>query len=410
MRILEICNHFPPTTGGSETHNFSIVKYLHDQGHDVEVIAVRGVQNYEFFSYEDIRNSILSNEFIHPELAGVHIHNVILKKYKFPDNYICYYNIWKKIRQIEKERGPFDLIEIHFLPFALVLSNKRKIALAIHSFTVVCVKYHSPAQCHRSAFGRCKCVGLIRYVYWRLINVICMHKVDKIIVKYDYMGRNIAKRKVPKNKIATIPHWINYENFQGAIAQKKSDKPEIFTYGFLGRIDEFKGIDSIIQAFKIIRDKKVKARMLIIGDGPLKKELEDFCKQNNIFEDANFVGSIGHNQLSNYLSLADAFVVASPYDNYNWSLLELMCSGKPIIATNTGGTCDILIDGYNSILSDPSPDSIAEKMEYVYDNYDSIVQISENALQTIIKKHSMRNLKLYEELLVDIATDYKTII
>jgi glycosyltransferase involved in cell wall biosynthesis len=404
MRILEICNHFPPTTGGSETHNFSIVKYLHQQCHDVEVIAVRGLQDYELSSYENIRNSILSDEFVHPELPGVHIHNVILKKYKFPDNYICYYNIWKKIRQIEKERGRFDLIEIHFLPLALILSSKRKIALAIHSFTVVCVKYHSPAQCHRPDTGRCRCVGLIRYVYWRLINVICMHKVDKIIVKYDYMGRNIAKRKVPKNKIATIPHWINYENFQGAMAQKKSDKPEIFTYGFLGRLDEFKGIGLIIQAFKIILDKKIKARMLIIGDGFLKKELEDFCRQNSMLEYVNFVGSIDKDQLSNYLSLADAFVVGSPYDNYNWSLLELMCSGKPIIATNTGGTCDILIDGYNSILADPTPHSIAEKMEYVLKNYDFVDKISENAMKTVKEKHSMDNLKLYESLLTLMLT------
>jgi glycosyltransferase involved in cell wall biosynthesis len=401
MRILEICNHFPPTTGGSETHNFSIVKYLHQKGHDVEVIAVRGVDGIEKMNYYDeIKDSILSNKFIHPELPGVHIHNISLKQHKFPYSYICYYNILKKVQQIEKERGRFDLIEIHFLPFALFLSGKRKIALAIHSFTVVCMKYNSPAQCHRPAFGRCKCVSPIRYIYWRLINVICIHKVDKIIVKYDYMGRNIAKRKVPRSKIAIIPHWIDCENSLIPVNQKKSDKPEIFTYGFLGRLDEFKGISLIIQAFKIILDQKLKARILIIGDGVLRKELEDFCKRNNISEYANFVGSIAHNQLSNYLSLADAFIVASPYDNYNWALLELMYFGKPIIATNTGGTCDILVDGYNSILTDPTPDSIAEKMKYVLENYDSINQISENAMRVVKEKHSMDNLGLYESLLM----------
>jgi len=403
MRILEICNHFPPTIGGSETHNFSIVKYLHDKGHDVEVIAVRGLQGFEKLNYyNEIKDSLLSNEFIHPDLPGIHIHNVILKQHKFPYNYICYYNIWKKVQQIEKKRGRFDLIETHFLPFALFLSGKRRIVLTVHSFMVVCVKYNSPAQCHRPAFGRCKCVSLIRYIYWRLINVICMHKVDKIIVKYDYMGKNIAKRKIPGSKIATIPHWIDYEALQKPIAQNVN-KSEVFTYGFLGRLDEFKGIRSIIHAFKIVLDGKIKARMLIIGDGLLKKELEEYCRQNNILEYVNFVGNIDHHQLSNYLPLADSFVVASPYDNYNWALIELMCSGKPIIATRTGGTCDILIDGYNAILADPTPESIAEKMKYVLENYDSIKQIPENALQTIKEKHSMDNLKLYESLLMEVA-------
>ncbi|MGB9596342.1 MAG: glycosyltransferase family 4 protein [Candidatus Poribacteria bacterium] len=408
MRILEICNHFPPTIGGSETHNFSVVKYLYEQGHDVEVIAVRNLQGIEKSGYNgQMKDQILSAEFFHPELLEVHIHNITLKEHKFPYSYLCYFNIWRKVRQIEKEKGRFDLIEVHFLPFSLFFSGKRKIVLTIHSFVVACAKYPNPHQCRRPNVGRCKCVDLVRYINWRLVGTICIHKIDKIIVKYSYMAKKLIEKKLPKSKIAIVPHWIEYEKFQskGQKNQIQNGDFNVFTFGFLGRLDirEYKGIDLIIEAFKILSNRRTNARMFLIGDGPSRKELEDFCKNNGFLDRVKFVGRVPHDQVSSYFSSVDAFVVGSHYDNYNWALLELMCSGKPIIATNTGGTCDILIDGYNGILADPTPESIAEKMEYVLENYDSLKQIPENALKTIKGKHSLDNLKLYESLLMEIA-------
>jgi glycosyltransferase involved in cell wall biosynthesis len=369
MRILEICNHFPPTIGGSETHNFSAVKYLYQQGCDVEVIAVRslpGILAVE--SYKDIMDSILADEFTHPDLPGVHIHNVAVKFHGFPQNYISYFHIWQKIRKAEKDRGPFDVIEIHSLPFAMPISSRRKIVLAVHSFEIGCVRYPSPAQCRKPSVGRCNCVGLKRYLHWRFNVNICLPKIDKIIVKYDYMKRNLVSRGVPENKIALIPHWIDYEEFQNRMQsglEKNSpiQKPDVFTFGFLGRLDEFKGILLIMQALKLMSNKGIKVHLLVIGDGLLRSELEAFCKQNGLMKCVTFAGNVVHDKVPSYLSLVDAFVVGSPYDNYNWSLLELMCTKKPIIATNTGGTSDILVDGYNAFLADPTPGSISEKMK-----------------------------------------------
>ncbi len=96
MRILQICNHFPPTIGGSETHNFSIVKYLHERGYDVEVIALRDLPDIlQQKTCEPFRKFILADEYAHPELPGVHIHNVLVKTYKFPQSHFTKVALWK---------------------------------------------------------------------------------------------------------------------------------------------------------------------------------------------------------------------------------------------------------------------------------------------------------------------------
>jgi len=406
MRILEICNHFPPTIGGSETHNFSVVKYLHQQGHDIEVIVIRDLPGIRAVkSYENVIDDIIADKFVHPELTGVHIHNVGLKSYRFPQSYTRYFHIWQIIRRAERERGPFEVIGIHTLPYAIPISRYRKVVLSVHSFEIGCATFPSPAQCRKPSTGRCKCVSLKRYWHWRFINVFCLPKVDKIMVKYNYMGKSLVQSGVAKNKISLVPHWMDYEKIQHQIQESSVSnliqKPDVFTFGFLGRLDEFKGILLITQALKLLLDKGIKAHLLVIGDGQLRPDLEAYCKEHRMLQNVTFAGYIPHEKVPSYFSLADAFVVGSPYDNYNWALLELMCTRKPIVATNTGGTCDILVDEGNAFLAEPTPSSIAARMKHVLENPDLANRAAENAFKTVREKHSLDNLKKYEELLIN---------
>lgn len=414
MRILQICNHFPPTIGGSETHNFSIVKYLHERGYDVEVIALRDLPDIlQQKTYEPFRKFILADEYAHPELPGVHIHNVLVKTYKFPQSHFTKVALWKTVRKAEKERGKFDVIEIHTAPCAIPLIGKRNILLSLHFFEFVCMNgFPSPAQCKRHGRYKCECRTLKKYIRLRITNFLSLRGISKIMVKYDYLKRNLIAGGVQEEKIVVIPHWIDNEKLQNQIQERVKNniltqEGNTFTFGFLGRLDEFKGISLVVQALKLLLDKGTKAHLLVIGDGELRADLEAYCKEHRLVQNVTVAGYIPHEQVPAYLSLADAFVVSSSYDNYNWALLELMCTRKPLVATNTGGTCDILVDGYNAFLAAPTPSSIAEKMKQVVENPDLANKVAENALQSVREKHSLKNLKRYEELLIEIAKNEK---
>ena len=129
MRICHICRGFPPFVGGTETHNYSLVKYLVEKGYAVDVIVIRPkIEELKSKGYpKDVIDEIQKKEFSLPGLENVRIYNI-----PYPRPIIGYYKIWKKVREIEKEKGKIDVIDVHTYPFAIPFSKKRKIILSIH--------------------------------------------------------------------------------------------------------------------------------------------------------------------------------------------------------------------------------------------------------------------------------------
>ena len=127
--------------------------------------------------------------------------------------------------------------------------------------------------------------------------------------------------------------------------------------------------------------------------------MEDYCRQNHMEDTVIFVGTVVREDVFRYLALADCAISCQLYHNYNWSLLEYMCAQKPIVATNVGGTTEILEDGYNALLAETTPESLSSKMQQVLENPQLAKRLAQNALATVRRKHGFDNLKKYEELI-----------
>lgn len=390
MKICHICSGFPPAVGGTETHNYSIVKYLSEKGYDVDVIVIRPSRklllrtNYD----ENTIKKILTKKFTMPELKNVRLYNI-----PYPKPIIGYYQIWKKVREIEKKHGKIDVIDVHTYPFAIPFSKKRKIILSLHFFELTCPHTIWPKPCNSSLKNCSKCVGYFRYFYWKVTKNLALNKISKIMVKYNYAKNILVKSGLDKNKIEVIPHWIDVEKIRTNKIEKKSDDNFIFT--FIGRLSEEKGPDLLLKAFSKIPNKTKK--LVFIGSGALKGELINFCKNNKI-ENVEFRGYVPHNQIGRYLNESDCIVFPHRYFNYEWALLEAMCVEKPIIATDVEATSEILTDGFNAILCEPNEKSIEGALKRVLECKD-LKEIAKNSYSIVKEKHSMKNLEKYEEMI-----------
>ena len=131
----------------------------------------------------------------------------------------------------------------------------------------------------------------------------------------------------------------------------------------------------------------------------LREELEETCKKYNISDRVIFLGMIPNKDLFGYLSLSDALVFPHRYFNYEWALLEAMCTEKPIIATDMPATSDILKNGYTALLAEPTVGSLSMKMQEILENPKLAKKIAKNALETVREKHGYGNLRKYEELI-----------
>ncbi len=391
MKICHITYFFPPAAGGTETHNHSLVRYLIQRGYDVDVIVVRPSS----MSEEDVAEAADAIN------KGIKVHNIWDNG--FPS---WVFQVRKKIKEIEKT-GKVDIFDIHSTNdvFAL-LFQRRKILFSIHLFELNCPGPRldrCPRPC-LSSFMKCwRCCGVRAYFQWKLIRWLAIRTVTRIMVKYDYMKRLAVASGIKEDKIEIVPHWMDIEKFRemaknpGFRIAGVDEEDKLLVH--VGRLSPEKGGLELLEAFSILTRNIGNAKLLFVGDGILKRNMERFCSQNHIEDKVIFVGAVEREDVFRYLSLADCAISCQELgDNYSWTLLEYMCAQKPIIATNVGATTEILKDGYNALLAEPTPESLSTKMQQLLENPELGKKLARNALATVTEKHGPDNLRKYEEL------------
>ena len=115
---------------------------------------------------------------------------------------------------------------------------------------------------------------------------------------------------------------------------------------YIGRLSAEKEIDRI----KPVLDSIPGARLALVGDGPYREELEKHFEGTP----TNFVGYLAGEELGAAYASADAFIFPSRTETLGLGLLEAMAAGCPVVAANAGGIPDIVTDGVNGFMFDPT--------------------------------------------------------
>lgn len=119
---------------------------------------------------------------------------------------------------------------------------------------------------------------------------------------------------------------------------------------FVGRLAEIKGVTYLIEAMKV-----VDAMLVVVGDGPLRRELEEQAMELGK-EKVQFLGGKTHEELKTIYASADIFVAPSvtakdgAQEGFGLVMLEAMASGLPVVASNSGGITQLIKDGENGLL------------------------------------------------------------
>lgn len=114
--------------------------------------------------------------------------------------------------------------------------------------------------------------------------------------------------------------------------------------------------------------------MFILGDGPLKEELETYLKEHKLTQHIFMEGNVEN--VEQYLAEADAFVLSSNYEGLPLVILEAMASGLPIVSTDVGGVKDVVTD--NGLLVEPhSIEKLASAMMQIKANAEMRKDFSE---------------------------------
>ncbi|WP_460217917.1 glycosyltransferase [Psychroserpens sp. MEBiC05023] len=198
-------------------------------------------------------------------------------------------------------------------------------------------------------------------------------KVKKAIVLYSEISKSLRKLGY-KNRIYNLTTMVDDDVFNHRIKFKEG---EFFDILFLSRIETYKGIYELIDAYSILKQKYPFFKLSIAGNGKELNDLIEKVKELNL-EDVEFVGYVEGDSKCKLLASCDLFVFPSYSEGMPNAVLEAMAVGLPIVTTRVGGLNDFFINEKMGMFVEmKSVKSLVDKIEILYLNMSLRKEISE---------------------------------
>jgi glycosyltransferase involved in cell wall biosynthesis len=139
---------------------------------------------------------------------------------------------------------------------------------------------------------------------------------------------------------------------------------------FVGHIVPRKGLHFLLQACVILKQQGYdNYTLMLVGDGPQRKELEAFSESHGLVERIQWVGRVEYGRLGAYFRSSDVFVLPTLEDTWGIVVQEAMIMGKPILCSERAGANELISEGENGYVFDPEkPEKLAEIMRHFIDN------------------------------------------
>jgi len=269
-----------------------------------------------------------------------------------------------------------DIYHTHGAAFSGIGLVDRSKPLVLH--------VHGYASLEPIASGKIK-PRSINFKFLRLMELKAVQRADAIIAVGSKL-RNwlIEDLGVDRRKLFLIPNGVDSNQFRpldGSDLRAKlgySSKERILL--FIKAFTKQSGIEVLLRALPQIHKSHPETRILAIGGGPLKSEIEKISEEENINSYVRFLDRIPHQEVPNYINMSDIFISPSiklfgAEETFGISLLEAMACGKPVIATDIGGPKEILEKGKRLMANEvgiliPAADksAISEAVSHLIEN------------------------------------------
>lgn len=183
---------------------------------------------------------------------------------------------------------------------------------------------------------------------------------------------------------------LNKEHFKHIIAPA-GEKILVHTSNFR----KVKRVQDVIQVFKKVRDK-IPSKLLLIGDGPERQDMEALCRKLGTCDDIRFLGK--QEAVEELLAIADVFIIPSENESFGLAALEAMACEVPVISTNVGGLPEVNINGVTGFMSNLGDvEDMAKNTIFLLSDDEILNQFKQNALEQA-KKFDIHNiLPQYEQ-------------
>lgn len=183
-----------------------------------------------------------------------------------------------------------------------------------------------------------------------------------IVCNAEFMKKELSSLGIPQEKIFVVPNGVDTEKFRYREKSEalsglnnvpknirqlctQEDKAAGKIFLFVGHLIKIKGVDLLLDAWNELLKTEKNIKLVIIGDGRMRKELEARVKEMN--DSVYFLGERNHNEIALWMNIADYLFLTSRSEGMPNVVLEAMVAGLPVIATDVGD-CRRVLNGENA--------------------------------------------------------------
>ncbi|MCA9459273.1 MAG: glycosyltransferase family 4 protein [Nanoarchaeota archaeon] len=337
VNLIIFPGYFLPHMGGLETHVDEFSKYLtksdkYNNGrsnkYNVSIFAPQIPSNSK--KYEVIHGDVQVLRYPAFEL----ISNYPFPKFWKLDFWKMFFSLYKKDCDIVMTRTRFffnSFLGTFFAKFKLV--NRKKLIHVEHGSSFVILDSNFKTK--------------LAYFYDMLFGKLIFLISDKIVAVSQGSKKFVMNNFNIKKKVEVVRRGVNFD----LILDVNEDKQLKLKYGskiiisYAGRLIDGKGIQDVLKVLSQIEYDFV---FIIIGDGPYRSKLEKLVFEYNLEKKVEFRGKLKYEKVISILKASDLFVHPSYSEGLPTAVLDAFFSGCKILATNVGGTYEILSKHWNS--------------------------------------------------------------
>jgi len=319
MKIGIVCY---PTFGGSGVVATELGIELSKRGHEIHFITYN----------QPVRLGLLNN--------NVHYHEVNVPEYPL----------------------------FHYQPYELALSSKLVDMVKLHRIEILHVHYAIPHA--YAAYMAQKMlqeegiyVPIVTTLHGTDITLVGSHPFYKPAVTFS-INKSDAVTTVSqslkddtlrlfdiKKDIHVVPNFIDLGKYSHTFTDCQrvmmaKDNEKIITH--ISNLRKVKRVQDVVSVFYNIQ-KKMPAKLMLVGEGPERENIEIQCEKLGILDKVIFFGK--SNEIDKILCFSDLFILPSETESFGLAALEAMASSVPVISSNTGGIPEVNVQGVSGYLS-----------------------------------------------------------
>ena len=239
----------------------------------------------------------------------------------------------------------------------------------------------------------------------------CINKSNAVTAVSESLKKDTLSHFGTTRNIEVIPNFIKIHNGINQIdlaERRKYAKDEEPILCHVSNFRKVKRVEDVVQIFDRV-NKEIPSRLLLIGDGPERYNVERLCRELGTCSRVFTVGKI--RDAANLIKLSDLFLLPSETESFGLAALEAMAEGVPVISSNTGGIPEVNKQGYSGYLSNVGDvDEMAENcLELLRDN-EKLNKFKHQAFEQAKKFDIQKVLHQYEDLYAKVVEEYKVLV